>query len=404
MKDTKLIFIDGITGSGKSIAAHYITRQFKKNGIKAKWLYEEEDNHPLENIIRNENESDSDYIERFLHEMPIKWKKFLESIKPDSFIYIIDSFLFQDFLRILIGFDIQKEDIFKFALNLYNLVQPFNPKAIFFYQDNLEKHLRRNFKRRGNDWKEWLINEESNKIFCKNRNLTGEEAVLGIWNELFSISLELFESLQFSKIKIENYEQEWSQYYDTILDFIQLQKVTEKYFDDSFKEYVGQYSGFPVNIRDKRLCIDFLYDNVKLLPQSKDEFELEGFPVSIKFIRNSKGSIKLLEFINNPRFIIYGPIRNKYPFISISKEIVDKYCGSYICLSEKTKDEIVVKNNQLYYIFSDGYKVQLFICTDELLCFKAMDGNIKFNLLDGKIEYVIKVENDTLLLFEKIQS
>ena len=47
MIKTKLILVDGISGSGKSTTAHFIHRQIEKNGIKVKWFYEQEDNHPL---------------------------------------------------------------------------------------------------------------------------------------------------------------------------------------------------------------------------------------------------------------------------------------------------------------------------------------------------------------------
>jgi len=36
MLNTKLILVDGMTGSGKSTTAHFIARQLEKNGIKVK--------------------------------------------------------------------------------------------------------------------------------------------------------------------------------------------------------------------------------------------------------------------------------------------------------------------------------------------------------------------------------
>lgn len=36
MIKTKLILVDGITGSGKSTTAYYIARQIEKNGIKVR--------------------------------------------------------------------------------------------------------------------------------------------------------------------------------------------------------------------------------------------------------------------------------------------------------------------------------------------------------------------------------
>ena len=53
MINTKLILVDGITGSGKSTTAQFIARQLEKNGIKARWYNELEIGNPLH--VKNEN-------------------------------------------------------------------------------------------------------------------------------------------------------------------------------------------------------------------------------------------------------------------------------------------------------------------------------------------------------------
>ena len=44
---SKLILVEGLTGSGKSIMAHMIARQLRHNGISATWIHEGELPHPL---------------------------------------------------------------------------------------------------------------------------------------------------------------------------------------------------------------------------------------------------------------------------------------------------------------------------------------------------------------------
>ena len=44
---SKLIIVEGLTGSGKSIMAHFIARQLEYNGIPASWVHEGEEPHPI---------------------------------------------------------------------------------------------------------------------------------------------------------------------------------------------------------------------------------------------------------------------------------------------------------------------------------------------------------------------
>lgn len=98
MINTKLIFVDGISGSGKSTTAHYIARQLEKNGIKVKWFHEDERDHPLDSMEEGDDKIDQQYITRFLEEYPKKWEKFINSIKNEEGVYIVESYLFQDII------------------------------------------------------------------------------------------------------------------------------------------------------------------------------------------------------------------------------------------------------------------------------------------------------------------
>lgn len=47
MRNTKLILIEGIPGSGKFTLAQFIAHTFTQQGISCQWWYEEEKDHPL---------------------------------------------------------------------------------------------------------------------------------------------------------------------------------------------------------------------------------------------------------------------------------------------------------------------------------------------------------------------
>jgi len=108
MLNTKLIFVDGISGSGKSTIAHYIARQLEKNGIKAKWFHEEEFGHPLHisDYEKKENENTLDWATRVIDKSAQRWTDFHIKTSNENTVNIIECFLFQNLLLNLITEDI----------------------------------------------------------------------------------------------------------------------------------------------------------------------------------------------------------------------------------------------------------------------------------------------------------
>ena len=150
MIKTKLILVDGISGSGKSTTAHYIARQLNRNGIKAKWYQEEEKNHPLHvNLSKQKKkENDVQYCNRFMIEFVKKWEKLVKKIQQDDTVYIVECFFFQYSLLQPIFMDLDKEVIKEFLHNIYNTIKSLNPALIHFYQEDVGKAMHRNWRRR----------------------------------------------------------------------------------------------------------------------------------------------------------------------------------------------------------------------------------------------------------------
>jgi len=296
MINTKLILVDGITGSGKSTTAHYIARHLEKNGIKAKWLYEQERDHPIGELAGTEGETDDNFLTRVTKYIPKKWLELIEEIKNDDFVYIIESYLFQDFLFELIGFGLDEGSIKKNAHSVYDKMKILNPAVIYLYQDDTEKHQRKNWEKRGSYFKEGIIEETDNTPYCKSQNLLGEDGAIKLWNELASLSSELYNELDFLKIKIEISEQKWDNYRKQIIKFLDVTQLEETVYKNKFSEYFGNYAEFVIHEKDGRLCVDAFCPNLKLILTNEDEFDIEGFPISFKFIRDNFGVVKELKF------------------------------------------------------------------------------------------------------------
>ena len=410
MLNTKLILVDGITGSGKSTTAHYIARQMEKNGIKVKWLYEQENKHPLLEIPIKKDESNEDHTKRVLVEYPKKWIDFVNKIKDDEYIYIVESYLFQDVIMFPHFMnDLESQKIKDFSHSILKIASCLNPVLIHYYQKNVDKAIRQNWKRRGHDWTKGFINFFEMTPYCKNRSIKGKKGVVKLWDDFTSLTLELFKEFNFRKIQIENSEHKWEEYRNNILKFLKLKKIEEVLYSDSFKLFHGEYLGsgqlFKLHEKDDRLCIDMFWPNLKLLPVSKSELEMEGFPISLKFY-NYRGK-KKLKLIKADCYYKEGSVASEYIPYKISKKKLENFSAVYWCEADKLKRKLYIKDGKFYYWREEGNESLLLPLSDTKFMMKVMvDNLLEFKKVKGKWQFTFDVyeKKPTHSLFVKKKS
>jgi len=393
MINTKLIFVDGITGSGKSTTAHFLARQLEKNGIKTKWFYENEKDHPLYNIEWNGDKNIHEYYLRNMLAYPNKWNDFINSIKDDDCVYIVESYLFQYQICGALSEDCEKETIKQFILKLCSLAACLNPVIVHFYQSDIAKGQRENWQRRGDNWKNWQIDRYGSGAYCINRNLKGEEAVIRYWQGLSELSIEIFEELAFPKLKIENSEYNWDDYKKRILNFLEVKKVDEKLFEKSYEKYCGCYGGIKIHIKKERLCFDEFWADIKLLPLENDEFELEGFPVNIKFNFDQNGTVSSMTFSKALGDYEEGSVRKRIYPVDLSLSQLNIFCGYYWCEAEKLDRKIYLKDGTLYYWRNEDSESKLIPVAENELVMSGNGAVLSFDFADKCKTFILHSED-----------
>lgn len=401
MIKTKLIFVDGITGSGKSSTAHYIARQLNKNGIKAKWFYELEKNNPFTFMTAKPCKTKKEYSKIFMEDYLIQIEKLLSELKDNDSVYVVESYMFQDILNSLLYGDEDRSTIFEFYKDYIKIIEKLDPVVIHYYQKDVPTALRKNFEIRGDSWKENRIATKEEFDYCKNRDLKGEEGYINFFQEMSDISLLVYETLDFRKIQIENSAKDWKNYRKQIMDFLDIRQVEEILFESSFKKYCGTYLEIKVHIRDERLCIDTYWPNLKLIQTGEDEFEIEGMTTSIKFKKNASAEISLLEFKGSSGKIFE---RQKISPLKLSDADMEKFCGNYWSESEKIARKIYLKNNHLYYFRKKHNETRIYPLTETRFSLHHSDDQIEFKLIDGEwnFEFAAKGEKSILFVPDKI--
>jgi len=403
MLNTKIIFVDGIPGSGKSTIAHFIARQLNKNGIKAKWFIEMERNHPLEELEKNEDESETDFAYKQLNNYPQRWLDFVIKAQDDDCVYIFESYPFQDILDFCLQIDMDRLSIKNYIHQLMSITSSLNPAIIHFYQSDVDQAIRKICLNRSNDWKMYAIENSENFLFCKNRNYIGETAFIKQCEEVVRISLELFSEFEIPKLQIENSAHDWDNYRKQILDFIEIPMIDELLYQSSYDRYCGYYSGknywLKIHVDGNRLWVDDSWANMKLLPLSEDEFEIEAIPAAFKFIWNESSEIKALIVTKSLCDYTEGEIFIKIIPVELSENDLQRFCGDFRCESENLDRKIYLKDGNLYYWRNEESESKLMPVSQNKLAMFGSTAMLEYTFDGGVKQILFTAQDDEDMIF-----
>lgn len=324
MKNAKLILIEGLPGSGKSTTAHHLSRFLTNSDIDNKWWYEEEKNHPVY-IYKDQEEaqyiikdlSDGKY-NTIINKALEQWRNFGSYLESTNKIVLIDSCFFGYLSWSLFPFDVPKDVIKEYTLAVEKIIKPFNPCLVYLYQDDVNQALKKICNRREGNMENHLIQAATESPYGKNRYLTGFEGMVKYWEDYRSITDDIFNMLEISKLAIENSEGKYDNYFSRILDHLDLDShPVKKVLNQELEEFVGTYyskdSSSVCNIENYKdyLIIDglpYVWKKTKLLPVSSSVFETESLPLTVTFVKNCS-SDKLFIIITGPK--LYNRSKNE---------------------------------------------------------------------------------------------
>ncbi|HSH81388.1 MAG TPA: hypothetical protein VLA19_22905, partial [Herpetosiphonaceae bacterium] len=148
MRDTKLIFVEGVMGSGKSTTANFIARQLQRNGFPARYIFEGGEGH----VVRLMGDlphpfkpwldlTTQEYREKSL----AKWRAFVAQARHTDTVAVLDGQLFHGNMTDLLIMDTGRAGLRAYVHDIVEITRELNPVLIYFYQADLEQAMRRVF-------------------------------------------------------------------------------------------------------------------------------------------------------------------------------------------------------------------------------------------------------------------
>ncbi len=300
MRTTQLILIEGISGSGKSTMAHYLSRQLTQHGIQHTWWYEEDKWHPLYPFRDQASMQQvldtlaTDNYGLIIDAVLKLWQQFADSVQSSEDVVIMDSCLFGYLTGVLFPFNIPLTEIQAYLTHVEQIISSLSPCLIYLYQNDLANAIRKKCQRRGVD-EESITLQATESAYGKNRNLQEFDGMLHYWTDYRHFTDTAFSNIGFANLSIENSAGDWLHYQQQVLDFLDLLPLPELTLSlEVLDRFTGTYSFTEDDTKHDCVVrreqndlflngVSYIWPNNRLIPRSRQVFEVDSFPYTVHF-------------------------------------------------------------------------------------------------------------------------
>jgi hypothetical protein len=234
--DTRLIFVEGVMGSGKSTTANFVARQLRRNGIPARYIFEGGERHVVR-LMPDLPHPFKPWLDltpdEFRARSLAKWRAFVAEAGQAEVVSVFDGQLFHGNMTDLLLMDASRDELRAYVGDVIAVVRDLNPVLIYLDQTDLEQALRRVFAERALRWpdfEEYQVGWKVPSPYGERRGLVGLDGLISIYRDYREMTDELFSLLDIARLGMENAGGAWPEYRRSILGFLGLPLVEDTDF------------------------------------------------------------------------------------------------------------------------------------------------------------------------------
>jgi hypothetical protein len=228
MLRTRLIFVDGLPGSGKSTTAEYVAGELEQRGIPCRLLRERETNHPL-NVGGDLHPSGSTTGARmfaaytvgsFVEESLARWNAFVAEAKGSERVNILDSYPFQNSVRVLSQMDADPVTLAAYRSCVEEEAAELRPVLIYLDPGDAERTVLAIAEQRGSAWTDYAIAVITKCPYASSRGLQGMDGAVAILRTYKHLLDESVARFPFPKLVLSDCHRRWQDCHARIFEFL----------------------------------------------------------------------------------------------------------------------------------------------------------------------------------------
>jgi thymidylate kinase len=229
MDQSRLIFVEGIMGSGKSTTARWLARLFRRAGIPARPVPEAHP-HPT-NVFRTLPHWKQPWLDLTAEELMThsyaNWQAFVSRAASNPHIFVFDGQLFHGDFTSLFLMNFPAQVLQQYVHTILQLTQSLHPMIIYCYQTDVGQALDRIGAQRGQGWVDYQVTWKVPSPYGQQRGLAGVDGWKQLYEDYRQLTDMCFQTLAIPKIAIETGAGEWSSYQTRIRTFLDLPFIPE---------------------------------------------------------------------------------------------------------------------------------------------------------------------------------
>jgi hypothetical protein len=233
MLGTKMIFVDGLPGSGKSSTAEYVAGELERRGIPCRLLREREPDHPLNvggDLHPSGNTTGAQMfaaytVDSLIEESLARWDRFVAEAIGSERVSVLDSYPFQNSVRVLSQMDADPLTLTAYQSSVEGKAAPLGPVLIYLDPGDPECAIRAIAEQRGPAWTDYAIAVVTECPYAVARGLHGMDGVVAIMKAYKHLLDESVARFPFPKLSLSECHRRWSYCHAEIDEFLRLSRA-----------------------------------------------------------------------------------------------------------------------------------------------------------------------------------
>ena len=233
MRDTQLIFVEGLPGLGKTTTASWLAARLHSEHLPVNLYLESQPEHPINvggDLHPAGDVTGETYFQRyrppnFIQESLQRWQAFVHDAMQSDAISVLDSYPFQNSVRILLQMDAALNDIRAYAAQVETLVMPLRPALIYFSHRDMAHAVQHSSEigaQRGAAWMDYVATLVTHCPYGAARHLEGISGVMAFISDYKQLSDALLRESRLPRIVLKECAGEWHRCYRQIERFLGL--------------------------------------------------------------------------------------------------------------------------------------------------------------------------------------
>jgi predicted kinase len=229
----KVIFVDGLPGSGKSTTAEYVAGVLERRGIPCRLLREREADHPL-NVGGDFHPSGSTTgarmfaaytVRSFIEESLARWTAFVARAMGSGHVSVLDSYPFQNSVRVLLQMDADPTTLAAYQAWVHERAASLDPVLVYLDPGDVAHTLRAIAERRGPAWTDYAVAVITECPYASTRGLQGLNGAVTVLRSYKRLLDEAVARFPFPKLVLADCHRRWQACHAEIHGFLDLDEL-----------------------------------------------------------------------------------------------------------------------------------------------------------------------------------